>query len=136
MELEQLHGLRDHADDSGFMGAVRHQARQQAAPGRLRCRTAGITLDPTRMFDVHAKRMHEYKRQLLNVLHVVTRYQASGQAGRRLGAAGGDLRRQVGLGLYFFAKLVIRLINDVAAVVNNDPRIGDRLKVVFIPTTG
>ena len=92
-----------------------------------------ITLNPDAMFDVHVKRMHEYKRQLLNVLHVVTRYQAI------LANPGADWVPRVVIfagksaSAYYFAKLVIRLINDVAAKVNNDPRIGDRLKVVFIP---
>src|SRR5690606_16354292 len=92
-----------------------------------------IQIDPTAMFDVHVKRIHEYKRQLLNVLHVITRYQ------RILAEPEGDHVPRVVIfsgkaaSAYQMAKLVIRLINDVAAVVNADPRVGDRLKVVFMP---
>jgi starch phosphorylase len=82
---------------------------------------------------VQIKRMHEYKRQLLNVLHVITRYN------RILANPDADwVPRTVLFGgkaasAYHMAKLIIRLINDVAATVNNDPRIGDRLKVIFVP---
>jgi starch phosphorylase len=82
---------------------------------------------------VQVKRIHEYKRQLLNLLHVVTRYQHilahphANWVPRTVIFAG------KAASAYYMAKLVIRLINDVARVVNNDPRIGNRLKVVFMP---
>jgi starch phosphorylase len=95
--------------------------------------TTGVVADPSAMFDVQVKRIHEYKRQLLNLLHVVTRY-------NRLLAdpAAGDVGRTVifsgkAASAYHMAKNIIRLINDVAHTINNDPRIGDRLKVVFVP---
>ncbi|WP_374242025.1 glycogen/starch/alpha-glucan phosphorylase [Zoogloea sp.] len=133
-ELERLEGLRDYAHDSCFMASFRaikrtNKERLAAYVQKQLC----IALDPDAMFDVHVKRMHEYKRQLLNVLHVVTRYQAI------LANPGADWVPRVVIfagksaSAYHFAKLVIRLINDVAAVVNDDPRIGGRLKVVFIP---
>ena len=133
-QLELLHGLRDYEHDSCFMASFR--AIKRANKERLAAyvqKQLCIALDPDAMFDVHVKRMHEYKRQLLNVLHVVTRYQAI------LANPGADWVPRVVIfagksaSAYYFAKLVIRLINDVAATVNNDPRIGDRLKVVFIP---
>lgn len=133
-ELERLEGLRDYAHDSCFMASFR--AIKRANKERLAAyvqKQLCIALDPDAMFDVHVKRMHEYKRQLLNVLHVVTRYQAI------LANPGADWVPRVVIfagksaSAYHFAKLVIRLINDVAAVVNDDPRIGGRLKVVFIP---
>ncbi|MCK6387769.1 MAG: glycogen/starch/alpha-glucan phosphorylase [Zoogloea sp.] len=133
-QLELLHGLRDYEHDTSFMASFR--AIKRANKERLAAyvqKQLCITLNPDAMFDVHVKRMHEYKRQLLNVLHVVTRYQAI-QAN-----PGADWVPRVVIfagksaSAYYFAKLVIRLINDVAATVNNDPRIGDRLKVVFIP---
>jgi starch phosphorylase len=83
------------------------------------------------MFDVQIKRIHEYKRQLLNVLHVITLYnrlRAGGDAPPRTVIFGGKAAPG-----YHLAKLIIRLINDVADIVNNDPRIDHRLKVVFIP---
>lgn len=133
-QLELLEGLRDYEHDSCFMASFR--AIKRANKERLAAyvqKQLCIALDPDAMFDVHVKRMHEYKRQLLNVLHVVTRYQAI------LANPGADWVPRVVIfagksaSAYHFAKLVIRLINDVAAVVNNDPRIGGRLKVVFIP---
>jgi starch phosphorylase len=93
----------------------------------------GLDIPTNALFDVQVKRIHEYKRQLLNVLHVVTRYQ------RILANPDAPVVPRVVIfagkaaSAYHMAKLIIRLINDVAKVVNNDPRVGDKLKVVFIP---
>lgn len=96
----------------------------------------GIVVDPASMFDVQVKRIHEYKRQLLNVLHVVARYQAI------LANPGADwIPRTVifagkAASAYHTAKLIIQLIHDVARVVNSDPTVGGKLKVVFLPNYG
>jgi len=93
----------------------------------------GITVSPDSLFDVHVKRIHEYKRQLLNVLHVITRYQrilANPDASwvpRTVIFAG------KAASAYHMAKQIINLINDVATTINADPRVGDKLKVVFLP---
>jgi starch phosphorylase len=93
----------------------------------------GITVNPASLFDVHVKRIHEYKRQLLNVLHVITRYNrilANPDAGwvpRTVIFAG------KAASAYHMAKQIINLINDVATTINADPRVGDKLKVVFLP---
>jgi starch phosphorylase len=93
----------------------------------------GLALPVDAMFDVQVKRIHEYKRQLLNVLHVIARYQ------RILRDPQADVLPRVvvfagkAASAYHMAKLIIQLINDLATTVNNDPRIGDKLKIVFIP---
>ena len=135
--LEQLGGLRDLADDAVF--ALHFRAAKLANKQRLAKyveATLGIAVDPASLFDVQVKRIHEYKRQLLNVLHVITRY-------NRIVAdpdAGWTPRTVVFAGkaasAYHMAKQIIKLINDVAATVNGDPRVGDKLKVVFIPNYG
>jgi starch phosphorylase len=132
--LDLLSGLRTLRDDGDFLHALR--AVKHANKLRLAHwigEHLGVHIDPAAMFDVHVKRIHEYKRQLLNVLHVITRYQ------RILAEPEGEHVPRVVIfsgkaaSAYQMAKLVIRLINDVATVINADPRVGDRLKVVFIP---
>jgi starch phosphorylase len=91
-----------------------------------------IRVNVDSMFDCHVKRMHEYKRQILNLLHVITLYNRIKE-----GRAGSSVPRTVIFGGkaapgYFFAKLAIKLINSVAEVINNDHQVGDALKVVFI----
>lgn len=96
----------------------------------------GIVVDPASLFDVQIKRIHEYKRQLLNVLHVIARYQAM------VAAPGADWTPRTVIfsgkaaSAYHTAKLVIQLIQDVARVVNSDSRIAGKLKVVFLPNYG
>ncbi|MGJ7491162.1 glycogen/starch/alpha-glucan phosphorylase [Variovorax sp. ZT4R33] len=137
-DLTQLQALRPMAQQAPFVRAFRHAKREN----KLRLanwieQNLGLVVDTDAMFDVQVKRIHEYKRQLLNVLHVVARYRrivAAHEAGQTC-----DLVPRVvvfagkAASAYHAAKLVIRLINDVAAVVNNDPRVGKLLKVVFLP---
>jgi starch phosphorylase len=96
----------------------------------------GVVVNPNTLFDVQVKRIHEYKRQLLNILHVITLYHriANGEdtdSPARTVIFGGKAAPS-----YFKAKLIIKLITSVAEVVNNDSRVGDRLKVAFIPNYG
>ncbi|WP_036168278.1 glycogen/starch/alpha-glucan phosphorylase [Massilia sp. 9096] len=133
-DLEQLGRLRDLAGEQEF--AQQFRAAKLVNKERLASyiqEHLGITVDPTSLFDVQVKRIHEYKRQLLNVLHVITRYNrilANPDANwvpRTVIFAG------KAASAYHMAKQTIKLINDVAEVVNNDARVGDKLKVVFIP---
>ncbi len=133
-DLARLRGLEALADDRGFhdrWSAVT-LANKRALAGLLRQRT-GIVADPAALFDIQVKRIHEYKRQHLNLLHIVTLYNR--------------LRRDPGLDLvprvfvfggkaapgYFMAKLIIRLVNGVAEAVDRDPAVAGRLKVAFFP---
>jgi len=132
--LEQLSGLQSLAQDSEF-GAEFRVAKQANKQRLIKwvATNLGITLNPVSLFDVQVKRIHEYKRQLLNVLHVITRYH------RILANPDGNwVPRTIvfsgkAASAYHMAKQIIHLINDVATTINNDPRVGDKLKVVFIP---
>ncbi|MGE0483794.1 MAG: glycogen/starch/alpha-glucan phosphorylase [Gammaproteobacteria bacterium] len=133
-ELDQLAGLARHAGDPAFLAEFAAvKAANKVALAACIERTSGIHVEPTALFDVQIKRIHEYKRQLLNVLHVVTRYN------RMLAEPARDWQPRTVIfagkaaSAYFMAKLIIRLINDVAATVNADARLGGRLKVVFVP---
>ncbi|WP_374586131.1 glycogen/starch/alpha-glucan phosphorylase [Ideonella dechloratans] len=133
-QLDQLDGLKAAIELPGFLGAFRRVKRQNKERlAALVQKRLGVSLDTNALFDVQVKRIHEYKRQLLNVLHVITRYrrildQPDAQWVPRVVVFAGKAASA-----YHMAKLVIRLINDVAEVVNHDPRVGDKLKVVFIP---
>ena len=133
-ELSRLRALEPLADDAAFQDrwhAVK-RANKEALARRIRERT-GVVVDPAALFDIQVKRIHEYKRQHLNVLHVVTLYNRL-RANPRLEIAprcvvfGGKAAPG-----YFMAKLIIRLINGVAEVVNSDAAVNGRLKVVFFP---
>lgn len=133
-DLDHLRRLEGFVDDAGFRDRwrqIKHQVKQDLA-NHIQS-TLGVTVDPQSLFDIQVKRIHEYKRQHLNVLHIITLYERIRQnpdleitprtfifAGK---AAPG----------YFMAKLIIKLINSVADVVNQDRVVGDRLKVVFLP---
>ncbi|MNZ54658.1 Maltodextrin phosphorylase [compost metagenome] len=130
----RLRDLDPFADKAAF--------RKQFAEQRLHSKKAlasliqerlGITVNPQAMFDVQVKRIHEYKRQLLNLLHTVALYQAI----RAEPGAGWAPRVKIFAGKaaasYHQAKLIIKLTNDIARVVNNDPTVRGLLKVVFLP---
>jgi glycogen/starch/alpha-glucan phosphorylases len=132
--LDELKKLEKFADDAAFrldFAAVKRANKLRLA--QVIGQSLGVDIVVDSLFDVQIKRIHEYKRQLLNVLHVVTRYQRI-----RANPTVDVVPRTVIIGGkaapgYQVAKLIIKLINDVADVVNNDPVVGNRLKVVFVP---
>ncbi len=132
-DLERLGELAPLAGDAAFR--ARFRAVKQANKSRLATLIAehtGLRVREDALFDVQVKRIHEYKRQLLNLLHVITLYNRL-----RLAPDDGQVPRVCLFAgkaspSYAVAKQVIRLINDVADVVNNDPAIGDRLRVLFV----
>ncbi|WP_426958436.1 glycogen/starch/alpha-glucan phosphorylase [Muricoccus radiodurans] len=131
---ERLQDLVPHADDAAFRERFAAQRRiAKDALTELTVARTGIRLDPDSLFDVQIKRIHEYKRQLLNVLQTVAYYNALRSQ------PGGNWvpRTKIFAGKaaasYHQAKLIIRLANDVASVVNNDPSVRGLLKVAFLP---
>jgi glycogen phosphorylase len=134
-DLERLHELEPFAEDPEFQDEIRavKLANKKIFADWVQ-RKLGLRLNPESLYDVQVKRLHEYKRQLLNILQVVMRYQ------RILhDPAGRDLPPRVVLfgakaaPAYTRAKLIIKLICDVANTINKDKRVADRLKVVFVP---
>jgi starch phosphorylase len=133
-DLEELERLRWAADDPEFrarFATIKADNKRHFA--EVIQRRVGVEVDPASLYDVQVKRIHEYKRQLLNLLYVVTRYNriranpATDWVPRTVVFAG---KAAPG---YVMAKAIIKLINNVARVVNADKSIGGRLKVVFLP---
>jgi len=136
-DLYQLKKLAKYADDKAFQKkwlAIKHSNKERLAA--VIKQNLGVTVSADSLFDVQVKRIHEYKRQFMNILSVVHRYnklKAMSDADRKK-----EVPRVVMFGGkaapgYYIAKLVIKLINSVAAVINADKTIGDYLKLVFIP---
>ncbi|HQS43498.1 MAG: glycogen phosphorylase [Methylotenera sp. 24-45-7] len=132
-DLSHIKKIAPLADDADFRKAFAQVklANKQRLAAKVE-KVTGVKLNPNSLFDVQIKRIHEYKRQLLNVLHVITLYNRirSGEQGitPRTIIFGGKAAPG-----YAMAKQIIRLINDVAAIVNEDVMVGDQLKVVFYP---
>ncbi len=137
-----LSGLLDRRIGDGWrkdlaaLGELAPLAVKRANKERLAAvirRELGLTVNVDSLFDIQIKRIHEYKRQLLNLLHVVSRYQAirdnpdASWVPRTVVIAG------KAASAYQMAKSIVRLAHDVARVINSDPRVGDKLKLVFLP---
>jgi starch phosphorylase len=132
-DLTRLVKLTPLANDQDFRKAFRavKLANKQRLASKIKSHT-NITVNPNSLFDVQIKRIHEYKRQLLNVLHVIALYNRIRKGGQNITPRTVIFGGKAAPG-YWVAKLIIRLINDVALIVNEDPAVGDKLKVVFYP---
>jgi len=133
VHLDQLRGLAQWADDANFQREVMKvkQDNKTKLASYLKDVT-DIDINPCSMFDIQVKRIHEYKRQLLNILHICTMYNRikrdpSAPFVPRTVMIGGKAAPG-----YYMAKQIIKLYNSVGRIVNNDPVVGDRLKVVFL----
>ncbi len=133
-DLSQLKNLIPFADDAEFRTKWSNtKLENKKRLARYILRKIGFGVNPQTLFDVHVKRMHEYKRQLLNLLHVVTLYNrikadpSAGHVPRTVLFAGKAAPA------YVQAKLIIKLINSVADTVNSDPDVMGLLKVLFLP---
>ncbi|KAI4383881.1 hypothetical protein MLD38_009673 [Melastoma candidum] len=135
--LDLLVGLRQFADNAGFQDAW--EAAKMANKRRLAqyiLQVTGVTIDPNSLFDIQVKRIHEYKRQLLNILGVIYRY-------KKLKEMSPEERKKTtprtvmiggkAFATYTNAKRIVKLVTDVGDVVNSDPEVNDLLKVVFVP---
>jgi starch phosphorylase len=133
-EADQLAQLAARAHlktvQAAFMKAKRVSKERLAALVR---RELGVVIDPASLYDVHIKRIHEYKRQLLNLLQVVARYQAIVEHPHKHWVPRTIVFAGKAASAYQTAKAIVNLMHDVARVVNSDPRVGDKLKVVFLP---
>jgi glycogen phosphorylase len=131
---EELVKLEPFAEDAEFrkkFAAVKHANKIRLAA--LVRQRMGIKIDPKAMFDVQIKRIHEYKRQLLNILEAVALYDAIRSHPERDWIPRVKLFGGKAAPTYHTAKLIIKLANDVARVINNDPAVRGLLKVVFVP---
>jgi glycogen phosphorylase len=132
-DLFRLRELEKHVGDASFRGrwlVIKHERKEALAKWLRRCQR--IDIDPMSLFDVQIKRMHEYKRQLLNAMHVIALYHriADGDDSvpPRTVIFGGKAAPS-----YHVAKLIIRLIHEIASMVKANPRAASRLNVIFVP---
>ncbi|XP_059675258.1 glycogen phosphorylase, liver form isoform X3 [Gavia stellata] len=132
-DLSQLTKLREFVDDDLFIREVAKVKQENKVKFALYLeKEYKVKINPSSMFDVHVKRIHEYKRQLMNCLHIITMYNRIRRDPAKL-----FVPRTVIIGGkaapgYHMAKMIIKLINAVAHVVNNDPVVGSKLKVIFL----
>jgi len=133
-DLGQLRKLEPLADDASFRDRFRaaKQQNKAALAGYIDARL-GIPVSPDSLFDVQVKRLHEYKRQLLLVLYTIVRYNRIKQAPDTRMVPRSIIFAAKAAPGYMMAKLIIKLIHQVAEVVNRDPEVNNQLKVVFVP---
>ena len=133
-DVSKLHALLPHAEDRGFQkqfAAVKRANKERLA--RLIKDRINVTVSPDALFDVQIKRIHEYKRQLLNIIHAVALFAEIRAHPEREWVPRVKIFAGKAAPSYWNAKLIIKLINDVARVINHDPAVRGLLKVVFLP---
>lgn len=133
VHLDQLVALKKYATDPVFQRAIMKVKQENKLKlAQLLEKEYGIEINPSSMFDIHVKRIHEYKRQLLNCLHIITLYNRikrdpSAKFTPRTIMIGGKAAPG-----YYMAKQIIKLICAVSDIINNDPIVGNKLKVIFL----
>ncbi|MCX6997279.1 MAG: glycogen/starch/alpha-glucan phosphorylase [Kiritimatiellaeota bacterium] len=135
--LDELRSLEPYAGDAAFRKEfLRIKRGNKARLAQVIRDLTGQIVDPDSLFDVQIKRLHEYKRQLLNALHILTLfYRLKAQPNLDITPRTFIFGAKAAPG-YHVAKLIIKLINTLAATINHDPAVGGRLKVVFLPDYG
>ncbi|MBX5047401.1 glycogen/starch/alpha-glucan phosphorylase [Rhizobium lentis] len=133
-DAEKLRPLEAHASDPSFQQKFAAVKRaNKVALSNLVASRMGVKLDPSAMFDIQIKRIHEYKRQLLNIIEAVALYDQIRSHPELDWVPRVKLFAGKAAPSYYNAKLIIKLINDVARTINNDPAVRGLLKVVFVP---
>ena len=133
-DLSQLRRLEDHVESPDFRAEFRKaKAANKVELARIIHDTLRVKVDPVSMFDVQVKRIHSYKRQLLNVLHIVDEYLSLIEDGRRPAVPRTHIFAGKAAPGYWKAKQIIKLIHDVGRVINGDPNAQEWIKVVFLP---
>ena len=133
-DAEQLRKLEVCAQDDKFRKAfMRVKRANKERVAEVIKRTTGVSVDPASLFDVHAKRIHEYKRQLLNVMHIVHEYLSLVEDQREPTVPRTYIFAGKAAPGYWAAKQIIKVVDSVGYVINNDPRVKGKIKVVFVP---
>src|SRR5579871_6126390 len=133
-DLERVRAIENSTGNPAFLHEFREiKRRNKEKLAREVFNTTAVAIDPNSMFDVHVKRIHEYKRQLLNVMRVIHEYLSMVDDGTDSQIQRTYIFAGKAAPGYWAAKQIIKLINNVAQVVNRDPRCKDRIKVVFVP---
>ena len=133
-DLDRLRELESHLDDTGFQSEFREvkRANKLRLAGIVKD-TVRLVVDPDSLFDIQVKRIHAYKRQLLNVMHIIDEYLSLIEDGRTPAVPRTYIFAGKAAPGYWLAKQIVKLIHNVGRVINNDSRAGQWMKVVFIP---
>ena len=133
-DLDKLRSLERYSEDESFQqNFVEIKLHNKEKLAKAIVDATGVKVNPQSLFDIHAKRIHEYKRQLLNVMQIIHLYFSIIEDKKELPVSQTYIFAGKAAPGYWAAKQIIKLINNLGQVINNDPRVQDQLKVVFIP---